>query len=168
MQSPTDTYIQYVKCLLQYPGHTTSLGLTFTIGTTTHSLQLIGYSDADWGGGDPTTLQSTFGSSFLLVGAALSWQSKKEDRVFLSSTEAEYMSMTLALKEGIWLKEFIEESKLYKPQPLLLHCNNLSAILLARNLKHSEKTKHIAIKVQFIRELVRDGSIVLTHVRTDQ
>ncbi|KAH7373234.1 hypothetical protein KP509_17G045400 [Ceratopteris richardii] len=76
--------------------------------------------------------------------------------------------MTLALKEGIWLKQFLEESKLYKPQPLLLQCDNLSAILLARNLKHFEKTKHIAMKLQFICELVRDGSIVLTHVRSDQ
>ncbi|KAH7283131.1 hypothetical protein KP509_35G062900 [Ceratopteris richardii] len=75
--------------------------------------------------------------------------------------------MTLALKEGIWLKNLLEETTLFTKTPLVLYCDNLSAIILAQNLKHSDKTKHIALKLQFIRELVHEGSIVLTHVRTE-
>ena len=75
--------------------------------------------------------------------------------------------MTLALKEGIWLKNLLVETTLFTNQPLMLYCDNMSAITIAKNLKHSEKTKHIAMKLQFIRELVQEGSIVLEHVRTE-
>ncbi|KAH7426222.1 hypothetical protein KP509_11G090700 [Ceratopteris richardii] len=74
--------------------------------------------------------------------------------------------MTLDLKEGVWLKTLLEETKLYPVQSLKLHCDNFSAILLAKNLKHSEKTKHIALKLQFIRELVHERCTELIHVCT--
>ncbi|KAH7427338.1 hypothetical protein KP509_10G040100 [Ceratopteris richardii] len=76
------------------------------------------------------------------------------------------MAMTMALKEGLWLKSFLDESRSLSARPFRLHCENLSAILLAKNLKHFENTKHIALKLQFIRELVQEGQIELVHVRT--
>ncbi|KAH7434387.1 hypothetical protein KP509_06G015400 [Ceratopteris richardii] len=74
--------------------------------------------------------------------------------------------MPLPLKEGLWLNTLLEETKLVPNQPLLLHCDNISFIILVKNLKHSEKTKHIALKLQFIREMVQDGKAKLVHVRT--
>ena len=76
--------------------------------------------------------------------------------------------MTLALKEGIWLKHFLKETTLYPDHPLLLRCDNMSTIMLAKNLKHSELTKHIAMKLQFTRELLHDGNIEIVHIRTDE
>ncbi|MCO5600660.1 hypothetical protein L7F22_054775 [Adiantum nelumboides] len=152
---------------MRYLQHTKDYGICFY---ATHPLPtpfLFGYSDADWGG-DQETLQSTSGFVYLLARGSISWQSKKQDRVTLSSTEAEYVAMTLALKEGIWLKHLLMETTLFANQPLRLLCDNMSAIMLARNLKHSEKTKHIAMKLQFIRELIQEGTIELTHVRSDQ
>ncbi|KAH7284742.1 hypothetical protein KP509_34G068500 [Ceratopteris richardii] len=111
-------------------------------------------------------MQSTSGYLYMLSGAAVVWKSKKQDRVTLSSTEAKYVSMTLALKEGLWLQTLLEETKLMPRQSLLLHCDNLSAIIIAKKLKHSEKTKHIALKLQFIREMVQEGKEELIHVRT--
>ncbi|MCO5560479.1 hypothetical protein L7F22_014094 [Adiantum nelumboides] len=167
MKAPSLQHIQHLKRLMRYLQHTKDYGICFY---ATHPLPtpfLFGYSDADWGG-DQETLQSTSGFVYLLARGSISWQSKKQDRVTLSSTEAEYVAMTLALKEGIWLKHLLMETTLFANQPLRLLCDNMSAIMLARNLKHSEKTKHIAMKLQFIRELVQEGTIELTHVRSDQ
>ncbi|MCO5614244.1 hypothetical protein L7F22_068524 [Adiantum nelumboides] len=166
MQSPGAAHIQNLKRLLCYLKHTKNLGLIYRAADPLPSPFLIGYPDADWGG-DQDTLQSTSGYVFLLSGGAISWQSKKQDRVTLSSTEAEYVAMALSLKEGLWLKHLLQETTLFPIQPLTLHCDNMSAIVLARNLKHSEKTKHIALKLLFIRELIQEGSIQLNHVRTD-
>ncbi|MCO5594326.1 hypothetical protein L7F22_048356 [Adiantum nelumboides] len=167
MKAPSLQHIQHLKRLMRYLQHTKDYGICFY---ATHPLPtpfLFGYSDADWGG-DQETLQSTSGFVYLLARGSISWQSKKQDRVTLSSTEAEYVAMTLALKEGIWLKHLLMETTLFANQPLRLLCDNMSAIMLARNLKHFEKTKHIAMKLKFIRELIQEGTIELTHVRSDQ
>ncbi|MCO5613209.1 hypothetical protein L7F22_067485 [Adiantum nelumboides] len=167
MKAPSLQHIQHLKLLMRYLQHTKDYGICFY---ATHPLPtpfLFGYSDADWGG-DQETLQSTSGFVYLLARGSISWQSKKQDRVTLSSTEAKYVAMTLALKEGIWLKHLLMETTLFTNQPLQLLCDNMSAIMLARNLKHSEKTKHIAMKLQFIMELIQEGTIELTHVRSDQ
>ncbi|MCO5559997.1 hypothetical protein L7F22_013602 [Adiantum nelumboides] len=166
MSSPSAIHIQYLKRVMRYLQQTKQFGLTYSSVAPQPSPFLVGYSDANWGG-DQDTLQSTSDYTFLLFGAAVAWQSKKQDRVTLSSTEAEYMAMTLSLKEGIWLKNLLLETTLFKNQPLLLHCDNLSAIILAKNLKHSEKTKPIAMKLHFIRELIQEGSLQLSHVRTE-
>ena len=166
MKAPENIHIQYLKRLMRYLQLTKSYCITFYAFNPLPTPFLVGYSDADWGG-DPHTLQSTSGYVFLLAGSSISWQSKKQDRVTLSSTEAEYVAMTLAVKEGIWLKHFLMETTLFRDQPLRLHCDNMSAILLAQNLRHSEKTKHIALKLQFIRELLQEGTIELSHVRTN-
>jgi hypothetical protein len=76
--------------------------------------------------------------------------------------------MTLALKEGLWLKYFLQETTLVPDQNLFLRCDNMSTIMLAKNLKHSELTKHIAMKLQFARELLHEGSMEITHVCTDK
>jgi hypothetical protein len=76
--------------------------------------------------------------------------------------------MTLALKEGLWLKHFLKETTLFPDQSLLLRCDNMSTIMLAENLKHSELTKRIAMKLQFTRELLHEGSIEIAHVCTKQ
>ncbi|MCO5547415.1 hypothetical protein L7F22_000864 [Adiantum nelumboides] len=168
MKAPSLQHIQHLKRLMRYLQHTKDYGICFY---ATHPLPtpfLFGYSDADWGGGDQEMLQSTSGFVYLLARGSISWQSKKQDRVTLSSTEAEYVAMTLALKERIWLKHLLMETTLFANQLLQLLCDNMSAIMLARNLKHSEKTKHIAMKLQFIRELIQEGTIELTHVRSDQ
>ncbi|MCO5560235.1 hypothetical protein L7F22_013846 [Adiantum nelumboides] len=116
MKAPSLQHIQHLKRLMRYLQHTKDYGICFY---ATHPLPtpfLFGYSDADWGG-DQETLQSTSGFVYLLARGSISWQSKKQDRVTLSSTEAEYVAMTLALKEGIWLKHLLMETTLFANQP---------------------------------------------------
>ena len=167
MQAPSPIHTQHLKRLLRYLQETKDFGITYSACQPLTTPYLTCYSDADWGG-DEDTLQSTSGYVYLLSNGAISWQSKRQQRVTLSSTEAEYVAMTLALKEGIWLKDFLKETTLFPDHPLLLQCDNMSAIMLAKNLKHSELTKHIAMKLQFTRELLHEGNIQISHVRTEQ
>jgi hypothetical protein len=94
------------------------------------------------GRGDQETLQSISGYIYLLSSGAISWQNKKQKQegVTLSSTEEEYVAIsTLALKEyGLWLKHFLKERTLFPDQP---------TTMLAKKFKHSELTKHIAMKL---------------------
>lgn len=87
----------------------------------------------------------------------------------LSSTEAEYIGITHAVKEAIWVRHLLSE--LYSPHvlkfPVTIHCDNRSAIKLVKNAMFHSHTKHITIRYHYIREAFNDGVIVLTHCGTD-
>jgi hypothetical protein len=105
---------------------------------------------------------------YILLSVAISWQSKRQDQVTLSSTEAEYVVITLAFKEGIRLKHFLKETTLFPNHSLLFRCDNMSTIILTKNLKHFEQTKRIGIKLQFTRELLHKHNIEIMHVHIDE
>ena len=106
----------------------------------------------------------------MLNGGAISWSSKKQSVVALSSTEAEYIGITHAAKEAIWIRHLLSE--LYSPQildyPLLVHCDNKSAIELAKNATFHSRTKHIAIRFHYIHEALNEGIVTLEHRGTDE
>ena len=112
---------------------------------------------------------SICGYVFTLNGGAVSWSSKTQSVVALSSTEAEYIGITHAAKEAIWVRHLLSE--LYSPKvleyPLTVHCDNRSAIELVKNATFHSRTKHIAIRYHYIREAFNEGIIVLTHRGTD-
>ena len=127
-----------------------------------------GFSDANWGN-DIDDRHSICGYVYMLNGGAISWSSKKQSVVALSSTEAEYIGLTHAAKEATWIRHLL--SKLYSPRildyPVILHCDNKSAIELASNATFHSRTKHIAIHYHWIREALNDGIVDLEHRGTD-
>jgi hypothetical protein len=121
--------------------------LVFGQGTANGST-LIGYADSDWAS-NVNDRKSTSGYMFKLAGAAVSWSSKKQTTVALSSTEAEYIAGAHTAKEAIWLRQLL--SKLGQgthPTPLLI--NNQSAIVITKNPKFHDRTKHINICYHFL------------------
>jgi hypothetical protein len=128
-----------------------------------------GFSDANWGN-NTDDRHSICGYVFMLNGGAISWSSNKQSVVALSSTEAEYIGITHAAKEAIWIRHLLSE--LHSPQvldyPLLVHCDNKSAIELAKNATFHSRTKHIAIRFHYIREALNDGVVTLEHRGTDE
>lgn len=83
----------------------------------------------------------------------------------MSTTEAECMALSDAVREGIWLKGICEELKLNKGE-FEVCCDFQSAIYLAKNFVYREKTKHIATKYNFIREVIADGVVKLMKIHT--
>ncbi|MCO5605254.1 hypothetical protein L7F22_059434 [Adiantum nelumboides] len=116
--------------------------------------------------GHPDCRKSTFGYVFTFTEGAVSWISRLQKCVALSTTEAEYVAATEASKEALWLMRLVEEFGI-KSQVPVLHCDSQSAIMLARNPVFHAKTKHIEVKYHFIRSVLDDKSITLVKVHTD-
>lgn len=125
-----------------------------------------GYSDADWGG-DTKDRKSYSGFVFLMGGCAISWESKKQTAVALSTTEAEYYALSTAVKEGIYLKRLFEEIGKYATnKPILIKCDNLSTQQLAKNPVYRSRTKHIDIRYHHVRDEISKGAVELAYVAT--
>ena len=151
------------KRVLRYLKGTLDVGLVFS----PHSEPVRGYVDADWGG---STLdrKSHSGFMFLLGGSPISWDSRKQRTVALSTTEAEYMALAECAKEAIYLKRFICELGFNKLANLKVFCDNQSAISLAENPTYHARSKHIDIRHHFVRDVVNEKTLILEHVSTEE
>jgi hypothetical protein len=108
------------------------------------------------------------GYIFLVNGGAISWSSKKQELVTLSTAESEYVAATYAAKEALWLRRIIGE--VYQPlqDPITLYSDSQSAIALTKDGSYHARTKHIDIRYHFIRFIVQNGSIKLIYCPTEE
>ena len=118
-------------------------------------------TDSDW-----AVKHSTTGWLYMYNSAAISWSSKKQNSVALSSCEAEIMAASEAAKEALYLNRFLGELDLRHPDPLELASDNQGAVDLAYNPEHHQRTKHIERRHFFIREAVERMEIRVPFVRT--
>jgi len=157
-----ESHHRAARHLLGYLKETRSHGLTY--GLDTGPLHLTGYSDSDWGA-DIDTRRSTSGYVFFLAGGPITWKSKLQPTVALSSTEAEYMALTPAAQEAISLRELFAELTGID-ESVQMFGDNKSSIALSENPTSHQASKHIAIKHHFVREKVRDKDILLAYIPT--
>jgi hypothetical protein len=149
-----------IKWILKYLRGTTSHALCF--GGS--SVVLQGYVDLDMAG-DKDSRRSTTGYVFTMGGTIVSWISKLQKVVALSTTEAEYVTSTEASKEVIWLQRIMEELG-KKKENSRLYSDSQSAIHLANNLAFHSKTKHIQLRYHFIRSVLENGQLKLEKIHT--
>jgi len=124
------------------------------------------YSDTDWAG--QVNRHSVSGYSFHMGQGAVTWSSKKQHIIALSSTEAEYIAQTHAAKEALWIRTFIGEFRDgFESLPIPINCDNQGAIALAKDNKFHARTKHIDLRYHFIREAVEDAKIELNYIPTN-
>ncbi|WVZ78237.1 hypothetical protein U9M48_025983 [Paspalum notatum var. saurae] len=114
--------------------------------------------------------RSTTGIAFFLGGNVITWQSSKQKVVALSSCEAEYIAMATAACQAIWLARLVSDMVAVGTEPRApeLKVDNQSAIALARNPVHHDRSKHIDTKFYFIRECSDRGQIILRHTPSEQ
>ena len=158
MGKPTPELYQAALRVLAYLYRTRHLGLRYEGRAGS---KLVGFSDSDWG-----VRHSTSGHTFDLGSATISWASKKQPSVALSSCEAEIMAGSEAAKEAIYLSAFLRELGFDMAEPPPLHMDNKSAIDLAYNPEHHARTKHIDRRHYFIRECVEEGKLRVPFVAT--
>ena len=127
-------------------------------------LDIRGFVDADWAG-DLHQRRSTSGYVFNLFGGAVSWMSKKQSVVTLSTIEVEYMTATHSSKEVVWFQRFCSRVGLVQGG-IRIDCDNQSAIFLAKNPAYHSKTKHIDVQYHFVRDMVEDKNLLLIKVDT--
>jgi hypothetical protein len=150
--------------------HTKSYELKITTNQSKSDpiFRLIGYSDSDWGG-DLDTRRSTSGYYFSINNNPISWASKLQKSVALSSCEAEYIALKEATKEMLYLKEVLLKLDLpIKLEASIIYTDSKSAIELANNPEHHVRTKHIDIQYHFVREKVQNKEIILRFISTKE
>ena len=111
--------------------------------------------------------KAVLGYAFLIDGSAVSWASKKQEIVSLSTTESKYVAAMHATKEVLWLRLFIGEVLVPLNEPITLFSDNQSAITLAKDHQYHARTKHIDIRFHFICWVVDDGKIHLVFCPTN-
>ncbi|PKU61453.1 Retrovirus-related Pol polyprotein from transposon TNT 1-94 [Dendrobium catenatum] len=164
MHQPSNADFQALKCLLRYLKGTVTYGLPIRSG----DLTLRAFTDADWAA-DSTDRKSISGYCTFLGPTLVSWTVKKQVTVAKSSTEAEYRALSAATSEVIWLRRLLDELGMTQTVPTTIHCDNISAMAIAKNPILHARTKHIEIDYQFIRHHLHSDSIRLAHIpSTDQ
>jgi hypothetical protein len=161
-QTPTRIHEKAAKQAFRYINGTVDEGITYNGNL---GMKLEFWSDANWGGEEGR--ESVSGFVGTLAGGAVTYSSKKQATVALSSTESEYMALLHALKEQIWLLRFLREIGYNIDDQNVIYCDNQSAIALAHNPEHHARTKHVDIQYHFVRNCVEDGTTRLEYCPTE-
>ena len=163
MDNPGKAHWQAVKWILRYLRGTTDVGIIYDRSNNT-SGSVIGYVDSDFAG-DLDRRRSLTGYVFTFASGAISWKAALQSKAVLSTTEAEYMAATEAVKEAIWLTGLVEDLGLER-KLVTVFCDSQSAIDLTHNPKYHEKTKHIDVRAHFIRDVIAEGAIAIIKIAT--
>jgi hypothetical protein len=126
-------------------------------------VDLVGFSDSSHAD-CPETARSTMGYCFSIGGAIFTWSSRRQKTVSNSSCEAEYIALSEASREALWLRQFLREIHFLKPNPTILLCDNNGAKSLSADPTHHSRSKHIDVRHHFVCERVEDGSIAVWRV----
>src|SRR5579859_2214154 len=152
--SPKECHLTAVKRILRYLKHIPNIGPWYPKGA---QFELIGYSDSDYAG-CKVERKSTSSSCQFLGRSLVSWSSKKQNSVALSTTEAEYISAGSCCAQLLWMKATLSDYGIkYKDVPLF--CDNESAIKMTQNPVQHTRTKHIDVRHHFIRDHQQKGDI---------
>jgi hypothetical protein len=162
MQTPRKVHWEGIKRVLRYLKGARDLQLV--LGGVDEGLE--GFSDSDFA--SQPDRHSISGYTFLYGGGAISWSSKCQPIVSLSSTEAEYVALTHAAKEAIWLRALVSEVLHPLPDPTPIFCDNNGVKALAKDDTFHARTKQIDIRYHFIRERVHSRAITIIRTPTKE
>jgi hypothetical protein len=116
---------------------------------------LVKYCDANWAGDLEDRISATW-FVFMMGGGAISWSSKRQPTIILSTTKAKYMASKQATKEAIWMTKLMKELRyMKKKKAMVIRCDNQGAISLTKNLTQDARTKHIDVQHHFVRKRVK-------------
>ena len=161
MSNPSKKHWEAVKSIMRYLNGTRKVCICFG----SKELCVEGYIDADYVG-DMDKRRSTSGYVFMFASGAVSWRSRLQNCTSMSTIEAEYIIVSEACKEAIWIARLVRDLGIIVEMPTL-YCDSQSAIMLAKNPVFHAKTKHIDVKYHFIRDMLEDKLLDLVKVHTD-
>jgi hypothetical protein len=160
---PKEVHLRAVKRIMRYLVYTPKFGLWYPKGST---FDLIGYCDVDWAG-CKIDRKSTSGTCQFLGRSLVSWASKKQNSVALSTTEAEYIATGHCCAQLLRMRQTLRDYG-YKLSKVPLLCDNESAICMADKPVEHSRTKHIDIQYHFLRDHQQMGDIEIAYVSTKE
>ena len=171
MDGATTLHLDAMYRMMRYVFETRNLGLELkpNVKFTGQKLkwEMYGFSDSDYSGDRATRLSIT-GFIIYVLGVAVSWKSKAQRSVTLSSTEAEYVALSETSAEIMFLKQVLEFLGFEVKYPIVVHVDNMGAIYLANNQTTGVRTKHVDVRYHFVREFIEDGVVKIVYVKTDE
>lgn len=160
----TEEHYVHLKHLLRYLNGTSDIKLKFS--RSQNDVPLEGFVDADWANSKEDR-KSTSGYLFRVFGNVISWSSKKQSVVALSTAEAEYVAANSATCEALWLTKIMKDLGFKNLEPIVLNEDNQACIFMSRN-PETKRTKHIDIRYHFIRDCVWNQQIELKYIPTNE
>jgi hypothetical protein len=165
MANPKSSHWFAAKRILRYVKGTTEFGILYKRGR--RNAGLTSYTDSNYAG-DLDDRKSTSGFAFIMGSGAISWASKKQPVVSLSTTEAEYIAAALCACQCIWLRRLLEQLGAEERGSTEIYCDNSSTIQLSKNSVFHGRSKHIGVRFHFLRELVNDGVVKLSFCSSEE
>ena len=175
LSNPSFEHWRAVKRIFRYLQGTKKFALTYGGSDSEDPMKLVAYSDSDFTGSVPDR-KSTSGYIFKLNNSSISWQAKKQPTVSTSTTEVEYIGLANTVSEAIAVRTILKEIGEGSKAPVIINLvnnattifgDNQGSIALAKNAKHSERTRHIDVKYHFIREAVSDNIVDIKYISTE-
>jgi len=157
MVNPKESHGVVIKRIFRYLKGTIEHSLFYQKG---RKIKFTAYGDNNYAG-DPDDRSSTSGSVFMMGTATVSWASKKQPVVSLCTTEAEYIVAAHCACQCIWLKRILQHIGIEAQRPTEILCDNNSTIQLSKNPVFHGRSKHIAMRFHFLRDLVNDQIVRL-------
>jgi len=149
-----------LKHVLGYIKGTLDYAIRYCAGAI---LDLVGYVDSNFAG-CKNTRRSTEGNIFMVAGGPVSWETKRQDMVALSTVETKFMTFSQATTQALWLLKYFEEIGLPVIQPVTIHADNNRAIALSTNDKNHRCTKHINVHHHFVKERAEANEVNFKYI----
>jgi hypothetical protein len=162
--APKESHVLAVKRIFRYIKGTEEFGLWYPKGK---DLSLIAYTYAYWVGCIDDQ-RSTSGATFYLGECLVSWLSKKQSSVSLSTAKAEYIVATSCCTQVLWMKQTLIDIQVEYDEPIPIYCDNTSSISISKNPVMHSKKNHIPIKYHFLQEQVAEKNIRVEYVDTKE
>ncbi|KAJ0455580.1 putative RNA-directed DNA polymerase [Helianthus annuus] len=162
MHQPQVAHMEAIWRIIRYLKGTPGHGVLFQ---PNEYLKIQAYTDADWAG-DKGDRRSTSGYFTLVGGNLVTWRSKKQKVVALSSAEAEFRGIARGLAEVLWIRKLLNEIGFHQNEASRIMCDNKAAIQISENPVQHDRTKHVEVDRHFIKEKIETGIIELPFVRS--
>ncbi|KAJ0491696.1 putative RNA-directed DNA polymerase [Helianthus annuus] len=164
MHKPTSIHLGAAKRILRYVAGTLEYGMWYG---KKQEIKLEGFTDSDWGSSFEDW-KSVSANMFSIGSGAISWCSKKQPVVALSTCEAEYIAANTAACQAVWLRKLLKELGYDQDNPTTIWCDNKSATFLTKNQAYHSRSKHIDIRFHYIRDLVEERKVELKFCATEE
>jgi len=164
-QCPSQDHWDALVRLMKYLRGT----IDYAIKYSEFLIVLEGYNDVNWIS-DSDETKSTSGYVFTLGGGAVTWRSIRKTIIARSTMEYEFVALEMAGSEAEWLKNFLVNIPLgMKPTPFVsMHCDCQSAITIAKNKSYNGKNRHIQLRHNLVKQLLKNGTISIDYVKSER